>query len=1008
MSDLLKEQQKGSAKQDQILINSQEFLHKRPELVDEADINAYEAREYANIESFGQEFEKRYFLIHDEQQKKVSTQVVTIPDRTQELAPIQEPQLGFKDRQRKERALKRSKDAKKNNPGYATDYTGYILETEKEYQKSLATNPAPDYSLAEEKQALKDEIFQTKYNPEVFKKDYFGSHYEQVSAEMRKLNDFIRIFSQGSRAYNSLPDSEKARVRVIEQTYALMNDCYEKALEANGVQAGHMAPLHSSMILPGTDAELEAAIANTSEHIKKSDNKVTDELKRQMEQDFQEILAEDTSEQPAFYDLMKREHPLVPGEYFSELTYADIEKYITGLDLEKNKERVEENRELIDKYLSEFIKGNQLLCQYQIRSRSLTGLQDAIRDKYGQQRELYSADTNVYVNLVDNEVSTQYLHQNRVSRHMEFLKGILDHLIFGKTEMDMPSKILLARSGHKPQVDEVESMEKTATYYNDHYREKRDIYEAALRRKYPTDEEKINTLLNGDPGRAAMMMRPGDDAYNDQVVEMQARRVEISTIQSKLYEMKGTEAETIMSLSREFIEKKRENVEAVKREMTPWVQRVLDFKMPDPDELTPEEIIAMAPMLHELSMMGMMMTDIGKDDSDEPGTMIKEVILGKPPLSLKETSPDDYDYQMERFMVREAAFAAKAHMIDELMRISRDLAILTMEAGELQDPLSALTETERIKYEGRYGDVTDAEFIILFAKENLAAQKKELRAAENKLIGSEVLPGWYLGDDARKTKARKYSSGSWENRHEEAGIIEKVKKIVTDTRKSPAELYREAKEKDDKQAMFELEVYKKLNTDGFGITGSDPIMTEAMFRSFHSSEATIGGMDAEKYHEMLANLSAGAFLDETATEEEINAAKEKNKTGLRIYYDEIEKYYEGLEEKYGYIIPDTAWIVEHYEEIQKDFANIQVDTLLIDKEREVLREDDPRDLRLINLVSYMNSLSMVLQSPQAFIGQQIFGNTKEELATFPVRMEAMQKLENPRAFLRSHPKGEAA
>lgn len=1004
MSDLLKDQQKGLDKQDQIRINSQEFLHKRPELVDEADINAYEAREYANIESFGQEFEKRYFFIHDEQKKKVSTQIVTIPDRTQELAPIQEPQLGFKDRQRKERALKRSKDAKKNNPGYATDYTGYILETEKEYQKSLATNPAPDYSLAEEKQALKDEIFQTKYNPEVFKKDYFGSHYEQVSAEMRKLNDFIRIFSQGSRAYNSLPDSEKARVRVIEQTYALMNDCYEKALEANGVQAGHMAPLHSSMILPGTDAELEAAIANTSEHIKKSDNKVTDELKRQMEQDFQKILAEDTSEQPAFYDLMKREHPLVPGEYFSELTYADIEKYITGLDLEKNKERVEENRELIDKYLSEFIKGNQLLCQYQIKSRSLTGLQDAIRDKYGQNREQYSADTNVYVNLVDNEVSTQYLHQNRVSRHMEFLKGILDHLIFGKTEMDMPSKILLARSGHKPQVDEVESMEKTATYYADQFDKKYELYDAALERKLHGDEDTIKKLRHGDLGRAAFLMREGDDAYNDKIVELQARRNEIAYLRSQLGAADGTDVETISGLSRTLVVKQKENSEAIKTIMAPWIKKTLDFKITDPDLLTPEDVIAMAPMLSELAMAGMMITDVGKDESGEPGTTMKDVILGKPPISLKDTDPKEYDYQMERYKVRAAAFRAKASVIDNLRRLSRDYAILTMEAGEMTDPMSVFSPVEMTKLRGKYQGVTDAEFIMMYAKEDMPIMKAQIRAAEDRFLSSPDLAKWILGEGDRVANAPKHSLKNWETTHKEADIIEKVKKATKDTGKLPKALYEEAKAQEKADAMFELEVYQKLNMDAYRIAGSkEPLLNEQMFRNFHASEATIGNMDAAKYHEMLQNLAAGAFLDETSSEEEVKAAREKNMTGLRTYYDAIGDYYESLLDKYGFDVPDGAWSIEHAEELAKEFANIQVDVALIDKDREVLDETNPEDLRLINLLSFMDSF-YALANPSA-IG---CFTSKDDLNESPMTLNFRTKLETARTYLKAHPKGEAA
>ena len=106
---------------------------------------------------------------------------------------------------------------------------------------------------------------------------------------------------------------------------------------------------------------------------------------------------------------------------------------------------------------------------------------------------------------------------------------------------------------------------------------------------------------------------------------------------------------------------------------------------------------------------------------------------------------------------------------------------------------------------------------------------------------------------------------------------------------------------------------------------------------------------------MLVNMSAGAFLDETAAPEEVQEAREKNKQGLRTYYDHMVPHYEMLEKKYGHELPDLMWVVQNYDEFLKDFANPQVDNNLVTHDTDVLNREDEKDLRAISLVQFYNS-----------------------------------------------------
>ncbi|MBD5527275.1 MAG: hypothetical protein HDR02_02550 [Lachnospiraceae bacterium] len=176
---------------------------------------------------------------------------------------------------------------------------------------------------------------------------------------------------------------------------------------------------------------------------------------------------------------------------------------------------------------------------------------------------------------------------------------------------------------------------------------------------------------------------------------------------------------------------------------------------------------------------------------------------------------------------------------------------------------------------------------------------------------------------------------------------------------------------------------------------------EPLFRSLGSFlhlEATHTRLTPEQFKQMLLNLGAGAGLTPVSSEEERKPAIEKNNAGLDTLRDVMAAQYEMLERKYGNSIEQLTIkdVMEHFVDIAKDFANIQVDLHMTKRFPGFIRENNPDDERLDNRIRYYNTCAFHVFDIVSFIGSGLI--TAEEVSDemFKVKFgEIFKDFEDP-------------
>lgn len=99
-------------------------------------------------------------------------------------------------------------------------------------------------------------------------------------------------------------------------------------------------------------------------------------------------------------------------------------------------------------------------------------------------------------------------------------------------------------------------------------------------------------------------------------------------------------------------------------------------------------------------------------------------------------------------------------------------------------------------------------------------------------------------------------------------------------------------------------------------------------------------------------LAAGGFHFKDDTPEQTAGYREQNREGLMIYKEHMSTHYHQLEAKYHHKIPPLEYRVSHFSEIKSEFANIQIDSNLVDNASDMIDMNAPEDVELYHLVLY--------------------------------------------------------
>ncbi len=957
--------------------------------------------------------------------------VMDIILRPVKVETLEEPKMDRKATKTRDKGLEESKKAyEKRAKAYGehsmenstTVYTDYIMSVEAAYQKKGNNdweddpNPLPTDSEIK----LKRTMFDRKYNAEMFRGDFFGRNYEYVRSELHKLDLFLNYYGQGKPAYDTLLDGEKSRITVLTETQRLMKICFEKALQRNSVEATPTGfklknpnqPAEGDEDMPGAyltatydavwDQELNDAIEALKTHITGSTQAYFDETKTRMMQSYTQKEAEVRDEKKVMQDAAVEEYPLVQGKFFSPFAYEAIQKFKAALDDKKYQANIEANKELITTMLGDYINMQEVLSEYQTRSKTWTQMEEDISAEYGSNMNLYPSEVRMQANMIAREKNLIINRSQTYSVACSDMEMALRHLIMGKKDLNATTYMLLRKYNYEPALEKSASDSETARLYADVYREKEALLKAAVQRRFPGDEEAMTTYTKGDYNRIVNLMRPGYDAYNDSLLDMQVMRATIAKIteEKKRVQVLTRDKQETLDATEAALSKRVETI------IAPKLEAMLQFNLGDTKSITQEQLIAMQPQLIDLAMASMMMTNLGELKSDIPGLTVQEKILGKPTPDLEKTDKVRYERLMVIYKVKAESLSAKRAMLDSLRVQARAASILAASTGDdFTDPKSCMTEAEIIKKlehnaeydrlsEEEKGALSDADKVVLFARSEMAMAKRVQTSIEDNLARSEAI-GYALLWNTTWGDTPDLMFGHLKPEvHDGTALYEKGEKRIEDHKKALLEkghdkgslptddivakqLYHEAEAKGDTQAMLELSVriklqqgesYMHVDRGSYTMAGDDHYMIkEPMFRSFASSEQlpSLRAMSSEDYNAMLGDLSAGAFLDAHSTEEEVREARERNIRGFRTYYDTIMPSYEVFFEKYGSETPDVPWMLMHFDELCIDSANIQVDNNLVEHDKAVLDKTNAKDMRLKNLVMWFNNYVGMVQVMRA-------------------------------------------
>ena len=673
------------------------FMQNYQPLETERAKQAFDAQRFEDLRKYHEQNERRKQLAKNGE--------VEEPAPLRELVVTQEeyrePELGKKEKSRKskkmtkdlQRGMKLSKDA--------TCYTAPIMEFEQKQkeQKEKGKIPEPDNSpqgLAE----LKEKVLSVQYNANKFEAGYFGEHYAQVKEELEDLKRFTEQFNPESEAFKKLKDSEKARAKVLTRMLPLMEDCYEATLAMHCIRVrdgefraketrdeGPMGAVKANYLEKGRALK---------EFIGNSDRYVVEEI-YENEKRFQ------TQGMDEMQRVMAEEHPLVKGKYFSPYAYEGIDKFLTAMNAEKNAERYEENKALIDSLLSDYIKMQEVMGDYSLEVR-VRQMVTTIIDQEGGHMQSEAAAYKYSDRLSDEAVMKQSAYMARLT-DLEFC---LNYLLKGNADIPESSWRVLKQYGFAPAAEKVEEGKKEAEYYRATVEMKYDLLGKACEKKFadlPEEERKakLSRYTTGTLGRAVMLMDPENEAYNDFVLDYQVR-VDRLSMMSK--EEKETEEGKALQAS---ISKDAETL------LTPKHMAIMDYQVPELSDLTHEKLISMQEEVHELVLAGMMLSDLGKVQSDIPGISVKDKILGKPPVPPE--GPDDPAYQSKLAAYQKKAdkFRSNYLKLEGIKQMSRAAALMSGMASE-GDPMSYIVESTELGKLEQFTGMERKDQLILFAR----------------------------------------------------------------------------------------------------------------------------------------------------------------------------------------------------------------------------------------------------------------------------------------------------
>ena len=849
-----------------------------------------------------------------------------------------------------------------------------MQSTEEQAQQNFAARVA----FIQERQVLDKQakdIFQDTLRADMLTPKYVLEHFTEVRTQLDKWKRHLELFGEGGAANGLMVEDQKLRLVHMEEMYRQGEEAFRTALGALGFRYQPQEEGSKKFEKLSEKQQKQALQENRSlctaiaKGAADMDNAVADELiaqEKQRRRPEVEAFQESTRQDPkyAFIESQNLSH---------DYQYVEIEN-VKRL-LEEHPAEYAQNKDLLDRLYQEFFHLMEYngVC-YEI-SRTIGDIQfdNRVASTSGMQKRLN-------IRLEEQERKMRLI-RNRATA----IKDGIRHIMFGTTLSEPEYFILKDFMPVQYEFgEEIRAAKKQAVDYLDREKEKKETFERIAEQLYG---ERAQELIQNDAAKYMMFMEAGKQEHNEAVVRALLTLHVNETMQTaggKTAELSGKETGRMM-----------------KTLVLPYLERLMNYDTKDLAHCTEEELMAKGAELQELSFISMQVANAAKyhDPDDKEGRSIKEVYCDK----------------------KDALFTMKCAVIQSYAMKARGLSMAkAYRCGGLDETCFTAAELENLR--GRHSlqpeDALSMDQMLVGARELVERAEVLQSAAYRTYFQTPSIKQSYIGlhkrevqtthpEYHRKLETAKQDALSVLEEPTNALSYDQWEKYYTECGKMIVELEKELEEQEEpgmrtleiqdelerrRQYLEAAQIEYSLSGIGYTRTGDQKsLLGEPIFRSYSSVESlpAFQNMSDEEFALMCKRLSAGTFQEDKKDPDRFEAYYAENMEGLRMYKQRMAEHYEMLERTFHHKVPSVEYIMEHRQQMEQWFANIQVDAHMVTGMRDLIDLTDPTDLRLYHLVLAYNSIGGYVASIGIIMALEEYDYADAEVAVSgPIKAEA--------------------
>ncbi len=915
-----------------------------------------------------------------------------------------------------------------------------------------------------------EQMFHIEIPIEVLAGDGLEQRYGQLQVLDKQLAGFAALLQQNPDYLQAKSPAEQERIRhyidmagAYHQVLIALSQLKGLGYDEGGIPESEAAYQQAQMDYATSLKTLMAG--SRADVIQQYDTRYMEERIEQTYQKYEQGYEEGGKQEPGYRKMREEIH----GDYnWMNIEHVSDFYQVDGImdirsKVEKNPQAYMEHKEIVDTILQDMMQQAEALGLCASKAGIAGGLE--LEYANSRKRELAQIATD-RVRYYEGNYRVMRERMNAMTEAAKIVMGLHEAkdamalLYLQEKEYLMPEQ---------EQLKETINLE--AHYYADTMRDNKEAYTRIAKERgglAATDDVLVGTnarkvvLIRSRRVNSDGSVTPEDTEWNQKVI----RLAELTAIQSKKNAQSGARKEEDQALIDSY--DPEEHYALAREIITPAIQGVLNFDLGRLYHATPEELLQMQTELQALNVPQMTSSDIGKLECPAAVTESYRQRLETTAIRLKETDAEIARLMEEIIQINkqnnalyqqlkelktkkkeelsaeewEAVEAKKQELQQKQAEISAKQREKNAQSGEAYDRRRSLNgqlekgvipETLKQEIMGnrqaeyaaralvirRYADMARGYALQEAVKQGNATLDLLTEAEQQKLNLNAT-----DGIDVIRDKIKEYatleligkSQRMLENAWEQIFDAKDAFRTVTDAIWEGTYLSEKSKRynkrfldnpnisgRDEKLAEWLSKTHYKM------VGETEPMIGEAIFRSYSSmmNYQCMEEMSDEAVEQMLEQLAAGAFLTETATQEEIAAAREENMAGLRTYVGALKRQYKYLLKKYGLGLDqvDLKEIVLHYCEMERDVSNLQVDYGIVKNLPEgILDMENEEDVLFKHLITYYNTMGGLVNSIRAGVSAQLDdqGSVNELLSEFYSRIGEFTDTVESRNYIKSH------